>query len=262
MLPLSIVILTKNESAQIGRCLNALKGLSDDILVIDSGSTDNTVHLASEAGAHVINVEWKGYSATKNFGNEQAANDWILSLDADEEMNDTLRNSIQAIFSKPLNFNTAYSIQRKMMIGEKVLRHGSVSNEFRTRLFNRKTARWNDNEVHEDIEFSSEVNVLKLDGFVWHYSFKDHADHLERLEKYAQLSASQLYKNGKQISWIKLYLSPLFNFIKNYFFKAGFLDGNAGYDFAKNEMWYVHRKYKLLKQYATGSVWKIRNFEE
>lgn len=242
--------------------MNALKGLSDDILVMDSGSTDNTIELAREAGAHIVNVEWKGYAATKNFGNEQASNDWILSLDADEEMNDELRNSIHAIFSKPLNVNAAYSIRRVMKVGEKVLHHGSVSNEYRTRLFNRTTARWNDHEVHEDIEFLSAVHVIKLNGFVWHHSFTGNEDHLKRLEKYAQLSASQLYKSGKQVSSIKLYMSPLFNFVKNYFFKAGFLDGKAGYDFAKNEMWYVHHKYKLLKQYATGSVWKIRTFGE
>ncbi len=247
MLPLSIVILAKNEEQNIVRCLDSLQGLSDEILVIDSGSQDKTVEYAKSKGAKVIQIEWQGYSATKNAGNDLTVNNWILSLDADEELNAELRNAIRQVFNDTLTIHEAFSIQRKMVYCGNVLHHGSVANEFRLRLFNRKSGKWNSNKVHEDLEFTQSVSIKKLNGFLWHHSYSSETDHRQRLEKYAALSARQMHTSGKKATIVKLWFSPLFGFIKNYIFNAGFLDGIAGYHFAMNEMWYVRRKYQLLK---------------
>ncbi len=246
---LSVVILTKNEEQNIVRCIRSLKGLTQDILVIDSGSTDNTIPLAEFEGAKVIQQTWQGYSNTKNVGNRLAANDWILSLDADEELNEELQLAIRQLFNKNVSATNAFSVQRKMVYGGKVLHHGSVGNEFRLRLFNRQTGKWNTDDVHEEIEFSQPVSVIKLPGFLWHHSYASEADHRQRLEKYAALSAAQMHKAGRKASFIKLWCSPMFGFIKNFIFRAGFLDGQSGYEFAISEMWYVKRKYTLLNSY-------------
>ncbi len=247
MLPISIVILTKNEEQNIARCLSSLKGLTDDVLVIDTGSTDHTVQIAETFGVKILHETWRGYSATKNQGNKKAVYDWILSLDADEEMNEDLYDAIQAVFSNPVEINTAFSVKRKMVYCEQELHFGSVSNEWRVRLFNKNVCEWNHNEVHEEVMFFKPVVVKKLNGFLWHYSYSSTKEHLDRLEKYAQLSAKQMAASGKNISFLKTLFSPVFGFIKNYFFKGGFIDGVKGFEFAKNEMWYVKRKYQLRK---------------
>jgi len=247
MLPLSIVILTKNEEHNILRCLRSLQGLSNDILVIDSGSQDKTVDYARSQGARVIQMAWLGYSATKNAGNQLATNEWILSLDADEALNDEVRSDIKQLFNEPISAYTAFSIQRKMVYCGNVLHYGSVANEFRLRLFNRQAAKWNSNDVHEELEFNQAIQMIKMKGFMWHHSYASKNEHRQRLEKYAALSAQQMHASGKKSTLLKRWISPLFGFIKNYLFKAGFLDGSAGYQYAVNEMWYVHKKYQLLK---------------
>lgn len=246
MLPISIIILTKNEAQNITRCLQSVRGMSDDILVLDSGSTDQTKTLASNMGATVIHVEWKGYGATKNEGNRLAKYDWILSLDADEAMDVQLKESVIRLFSTPPPSTTVFALQRRMVYRNHVLKYGAVANEFRVRLFHRNEAQWTTDEVHEQLVCSSNCVTTKLQGLLWHYSYQSVTEHRERLEKYARLSARQMRLSGKKASLLKRYLSPFFHFIKNFIFRFGFLDGRSGYRFAKNEMWYVWRKYALL----------------
>ena len=248
MVAISIVILTKNEANNIARCLESVNRLSDDILVIDSGSDDATVEIAKSHGAYVHHVKWEGYAATKNKGNQYAKYDWILSLDADEEVDEMMFKEIQSILSKSIEHNTVFKLQRKMVYCGKILRYGSVGNEFRLRLFNKLIGHWNDNLVHEDLQFSELVEVKTLNGYLFHHSYQSQLEHIERLKKYAQLSANQMSQLGKKANFIKLNLSPLFNFIKNYIFKLGFLDGSLGYQFAINEMRYVKQKYQFLKR--------------
>lgn len=246
MLPISILILTKNEAQNITRCLQSVGGLSDDVLVLDSGSTDQTTSLAVEMGAKVIPVIWKGYGATKNEGSNLAKYDWILSLDADEALNDELKEAIKALFSTPPAANRVFSLQRRMVYINHILKHGAVANEFRVRLFNRKHAKWTTDEVHEQLTYPSSCVSSKLPGYLWHHSYHSTEEHRQRLEKYAQLSARQMLLSGKKASFIKRFLSPGFHFVKNFILRLGFLDGIPGYQFAKNEMWYAWRKYDLL----------------
>lgn len=251
MQSISVVILTKNEAHNIVRCITPLLSVSDDIILLDNGSTDGTQQLAIDIGAVVKNVSWQGYAATKNEGNKFAKHDWILSLDADEVVNDDLIVDIKQLFSNDVSIQKAFSMQRKFVYENKILHHGSVGNEYRIRLFNRKVAHWNQADVHEDIEFSDNVTIEKLRGYALHYSYKDTEDHFNKLVKYAQLSANQLYLKGKKSSILKLYFSPIFGFIKNFIFRLGFLDGEIGLKYALHEMNYTRLKYGLL-----ASMWK------
>ncbi len=244
MLPLSIVILTKNEAQNIARCLQPLIGLTDDILIVDNGSTDNTIEIALSMQATILQTTWKGYSRTKNEGNEHAKYDWILSLDADEVINEELRNEMIQLFTNEMKATDSFSFQRKMIYCGKPLNYGAVANEFRLRIFNRKNGYWNEDEVHENVIFKDEITIKKLTGFVYHFSYNTVQEHLQRLEKYAQLFAN---KSTKKATFIKIYFSPVFGFIRNYVFKLGFLDGKSGFQFAKNELWYTFRKYQLLE---------------
>ncbi len=248
MLPISIIILTKNEEKNIERTLMPLTGLTDDIIVIDSGSSDNTTTIARNKGAKVTDMQWQGYSKTKNEAHALARYDWILSLDADEEINERLKTSLRETFSKPVDEHTAFLIKRKMVYCGTVLNHGALANEYRLRLFNRRNARWNGNPVHEDIEFSTTVSTKKLDGFMWHHSYRTAKEHEQKIEHYAQLFAQQKIKEGVRPSFFKSMFSPLFGFIKNFFFRGGFLDGKKGLQYAKTEMKYTSRKYNLIQE--------------
>ncbi len=245
MLPISVVILTLNEEKNIERTLNAIQNLSDDILIIDSGSTDNTLNIVHKFNVKIHQIPWLGYAETKNEANKLTLNDWILSLDADEVINIELFESIEKLFKKSIDENTVYKLKRKMMYCGAVLDFGSVSNEYILKLFNKKNARWNKQLVHEDIEFIAPVIIKKLKGFILHHSYYTNEDHKKKKEKYAQIFANQKIKEGIKISPLKKYFNSLFGFIKNYFFRLGFLDGKKGLQFAWIEMQYTFRKYYL-----------------
>jgi glycosyltransferase involved in cell wall biosynthesis len=243
----SVVIAARNEAQNLSVCLPALRGLTEDVLIIENQSTDDTVTVAQHLGARVISTEWKGYSATKNWGIAQASYDWIFSLDADEEADEVLIDSIRELFLHEPDKHCVFAVQRKMVYGQQVLHHGAVAKEYRVRLFHRETAIWDDHEVHEELFYSVPVKVIKLKGCLWHHSYTSEREHQERLSKYARLSAQQMKASGKRIAFWKPMCSPAFHFVKNYFFRLGFLDGKMGYRFARNEMRYVQQKYQMLK---------------
>jgi glycosyltransferase involved in cell wall biosynthesis len=245
MLPVSIIILTKNEARNIVRCVAAAKKVSDEIQIADSGSTDETIKLAAAMGVKVQNVQWDGYAKTKNKANAGSKYEWILSLDADEEISAELQGSLQTLFSTIPAENTAYLIRRKLVYCGQVLHFGSVGHEYRLRLFNKKNACWNEQTVHEDITFNTGVHIEKLQGVLWQYSYSHIEEHKIRTAHYARLFAEQKKAAGIRYHSLKKYLSPLFGFIKNYIFRLGFLDGLKGLQFALVEMQYTYRKYAL-----------------
>ncbi|MCC7028717.1 MAG: glycosyltransferase family 2 protein [Chitinophagaceae bacterium] len=246
MLPVSIIILTKNEERNIVRCVASLNSLTNDIQVTDSGSTDQTIQLATDMGAQVRSVQWEGYAKTKTKANACSKFDWVLSLDADEEISAELRGSLRTLFSKTPAENTAYRIKRKLVYCGKVLHFGSVGHEYRLRLFNKKNACWNEQAVHEDIAFNTGVNIRKLQGVLWHYSYYSIEEHQVRTEHYARLFAQQKIALGIRYPFYKKYVSALFGFIKNYLFRLGLLDGYKGLQFALIEMKYTYQKYALI----------------
>ncbi len=252
MLPLSVVILTLNEEKNIERCLRPLLKLSNDILVIDTGSTDQTRFLAKKMGVKVLESEWYGYAETKNRAHQLTRYAWILSLDADEVIDDILCTHIQQIFTAAQpDEKTAYMLKRVMVYCGSVLQYGALANEYRIRLFNKKNARWNRNTVHENIEFTEIVKVEKLRGALWHYSYENLIAHEERIEQYAQLYAKAKKERQQYSTPLQKYVSAAFGLLKNYVFRFGFLDGAKGWQYAKTEMKYTFRKHALAEKALT-----------
>ena len=213
MIPVSIVIITKNEAGVISRCINSAKLISDDVVIVDSGSTDDTLDIAATCGCHIIERPWDGYGANKNKGIEMAKYDWILSLDADEVPDEGLIKSLHTLkLDKP---ETVYDIKFRSYFGQKPVRFGSWGRDHHIRLFNRKLVRWSETMVHETLVMPENIAVKKVPGRIHHYSVKNLADYNRKCSYYAKLSAGQYLRDKKKAGIVKLYLSPLFGFIKN-----------------------------------------------
>ncbi len=242
--PISAVIITNNESENIVRTLKALQQVTDDIVVVDSGSTDDTMDLATAMGASVFAYGWKGYAQNKNFCNSQCQHEWILSIDADEVLSDELIQSIQSI---DLQDDTIYLLDRITNFCGTWIRYCGWYPDWKPRLFQRGKVQWQGDFVHETLAIPSHFKKEKLQGKLYHYSFKSLDDHLERLERYADLSAQELYAKGKKASFFLLTFSPLWRFFKTYILKLGFLDGKNGYLISQRNAYMVRQKYRKLK---------------
>jgi len=249
--PISAVIITKNEAENIARCIQAVQQVAQEVLVIDAFSEDKTVEIAIELGAKVLQKEWKGYGANKNYGNQSAQYDWILSIDADEVLSPDL---IESLRKMPLETNTVYAVNLIMNYEGKWVRHSGWHPDWNVRLFNRKNAYWESNAlVHESLCYPKNSPLIHLSGLLYHYSYKNSADHWQRIEKYAQLSAQQLIQQGKKATFIKLYLSPIARFFKTYFVKKGFLDGYLGWTISWRNAYLVWRKYRIVRKSLKGN---------
>jgi glycosyltransferase involved in cell wall biosynthesis len=220
---LSVVIITRNAEHELGKCIDSA-AFADEILVVDSGSTDGTVALAQRHGARVVHQDWLGYGPQKQFGATQARHRWILSLDADEIVTPALRDSIRAALSAPRH--PGYRVARRNRFMGRWLRHGEGYPDWIVRLYDRQHARWNDNTVHERVIVDGPVGDLK--GDLLHESERGLTDYLEKQNRYTTLQANALHARGKRASGLRLFLSPVFRFIKFYFLRLGFLDGVPG----------------------------------
>ena len=252
MQPISIVIVCRNEAHIITRSLETLAGITDDILVYDNGSTDGTQELVKSFGVRLYEGAWEGFGKTKNRAIMLAKYDWILSLDADEGIDETLRRSLCEW--QPGEMLEVFELSFKNFLGERHLAFGEWGNDSHVRIFNRLQVKWNDAPVHEELLFPPGIIVKKMKGYVLHRTMKDLLDYSHKMVHYAMLGAQKYFEQGKRPNWIKLHLSPGFNFIKFYFFKLGFLDGYPGYLSAKMTAWYTFMKYARLKE-----LWKRRN---
>ena len=243
---LSVVIITRNEAHIIGNTLQSLQGITDNIVIVDSGSTDDTIAICRNHHAHVIETSWQGYGITKNIGIDAATNDWILSLDADEAIDETLRSTLlQLNFSEE---NTVYELKYKNFFCNKWIRYGEWSGDKHIRLFNRKTVRWNDAPVHESLQMPDGVKKVRLAGNVLHYTVNNVDEYMAKTIQYAKLNAQKYFLQGKKPGFFKLYIGPMFNFLKHYVFELGFLDGFEGYLIAKTTAWYSFMKYTYLRE--------------
>lgn len=240
---ISAVIITLNEARNIERCLRSLKDVADEVLVLDSGSTDGTVKLAQDLGAKVIDTPWEGYAATKNKGHQLAQHRYILSLDADEALSEKLQSSILAVKDQ---LEGAYAFNRLNNYCGTWIRHGGFYPDKKIRLFPKDQARWVGDHVHETLEIDRGVPITHLEGDLLHYSYYERSEHEERLEKYARLAADKL--RGRSGLAIKQYLSPTWRFVQSYLLRGGFLDGKAGYHLCRLTAKEVKRKYQLAQQ--------------
>jgi glycosyltransferase involved in cell wall biosynthesis len=244
MQKLSVVIVCKNEEDKIGRCLQSLRGLTDDIVVLDNGSTDGTKNIVQTQGARLIEDSWEGYGKTKAKATLMAKYDWTINLDADEVVTEELKYELLNLELE--SENEVFSIPFKNFFGEKHLRYGEWGIDRHVRLFNRKKVNWDQAVVHEDLALAPGTTIMKLKGFILHYTLDNIAEYAEKMQKYAMLKADQYALKGKKASWLKLWLGPAFAFLKYYFLQLGFLDGAEGFICAKMTSYYTYLKYARL----------------
>lgn len=221
--PLSAVIITLNAASQLEDCLKSV-AFCDEIVVVDSGSTDGTLALAEKYGARVIVSEWRGFGPQKQFAVEQAAHDWVLCVDADERVSDRLRASIEGALASPAC--AAYRFPRCNRFMGRYLRHGEGYPDWSLRLFDRRHARWSGDPVHEKVTADGEVGALA--GDLMHDSAETLETYLAKQNRYTTLAAKEALARGKTSTAAHVVLSPLLRFIKFYVFRLGFLDGVPG----------------------------------
>lgn len=221
--PLSAVLITLNAASQLEECLRSL-AFCDEIVLVDSGSTDGTAELARRHGARLIQAEWRGFGPQKQFAVEQAKNDWVLCIDADERVSDALRASIEAALVSPSA--PAFRFARCNRFMGRYLRHGEGYPDWSLRLFDRRHARWSEDAVHEKVVASGTVGTLP--GDLLHDSAETLEGYLTKQNRYTTLAANDALARGKRASALRLVLSPIMRFIKFYFLRLGFLDGLPG----------------------------------
>ena len=219
----SAVLITKDAAGQLAECLARL-AFCDEIVVVDSASRDGTPALAAKLGARVIESEWRGFGPQKQFAVMQAANDWVLCIDADERVSDVLREAILAALSSPTL--GAYRFARCNRFMGRYLRHGEGYPDWSLRLFDRRAARWSDDPVHERVIADGEVGTLA--GDLLHESAESLETYLAKQNRYSSLAAEEALARGKCANVVQLLMSPLLRFIKFYFIRLGLLDGLPG----------------------------------
>ena len=279
---ISVVIITFNEEANVGRTLESVQALVGDgkgeIIVVDSGSTDRTVEIAKSLGARVFVEGWKGFAAQKNSAIEKATGDWILSLDADEELTDELRKALNLTLAfmrekslpnpdgdwlhnlvgiRDPDRTVGFRIRRRNFFLGKPLRWGGYFPDSKLRLVRRGVARFESRLVHEDITIPT-GSIAEVWSPILHHSYPTLSDYIEHMNRYSSLGAEMVVAQGKvRFSFINIVLRPLFTFIYNYFFRLGFLDGREGLLLHLYHAVYVSWKYakawELSRQKTTLS---------
>jgi glycosyltransferase involved in cell wall biosynthesis len=243
---LSVVIACKNGADVIGETIKSFSGLTDDILVYDNGSTDGTKEIVKQSKARLVEGSWEGFGKTKNKANALAKYDWILSLDADEAMDEELKENL--LQQDLVDEMKVFEVKFKNFLGDKWLRFGEWGDDKHIRLFNKKKINWNDADVHESLLLPTGVKVILIPGYVLHKTAPDIATYENKMENYAALNAEKYFKQHKKGGSFKMFFSAAFSFIKNYFFKLGFLDGATGYHCARINARYTFLKYKKLNE--------------
>ncbi len=247
--PISLVIITLNEEDGIARAIESAS-FCDDVVVLDSGSSDRTTEIARNLGARVFLEEWRGFQAQKQRATELAKNDWVLSLDGDEAVGSELREELTKVFEKwasgvdQSHFTVdGYRFPRLSFNLGRWIRHGGWYPDLQLRLYNRKRAHWVGGAVHERV---SAKKVERLKGNLLHYPFADHAEQVATNNRYSGLGAEALFAKGERFQRRKLIFKPFGKFLETYFIKRGFLDGLAGFVISIGAAYSIFLKYVKL----------------
>jgi len=242
--PISACIITFNEADRIAACLASL-AFCDEIVVVDSGSTDATCELAMAGGARVLTRAFDGYRAQKDFAVQAASHDWVLCLDADERVTQPLRASIEAARGRGFDAVAGYRFARATEYFGAFLRHGNAYPDRVLRLFDRRRGGWRGaREIHEHVSVDGAVQLLA--GDLEHRAYRSLTDQLNRLQRYARLMAEHLHASGRRARIWNLLLNPFWRFFRGYVLRAGFLDGWRGLVYAWVEANYVRQKFVML----------------
>ncbi len=249
---LSAVVITLNEEANIGRCLASLAPVADELLVVDSGSTDRTVEIAERMGAKVLFRKFDSFMGQKNFAVEQAAHPFVLSIDADECLDEDLQNSILKV--KVKGAAPGYRMKMLTLYCGRWIRHSGWYPDPKLRLFDRRLGRWAGKNPHEKFEFFEKTAPPLLDGHLLHFSYKTAAEHRRKADFYSTLAARFLAEQKGRIWWVKMAVNPVAKWLKVYVVNLGFLDGRAGWQIARLAALETFWKYRKAVQIRRNSL--------
>jgi glycosyltransferase involved in cell wall biosynthesis len=241
---LSVTVIALNEEENIVPCLESVR-FADEIIVVDSGSTDRTLELARNFTGRIFTIDWQGFAGTKNFALEQATGDWVFSLDADERVPEGLREEILKVVKDdgPLD---GYRIPRKNYVGGRWIRRLGWYPDYTLRLFRRGRGRFKDREVHEEVEVEGKVGLLQTP--LEHYSYRSLEEYASRQDRYARLAAEEMRKAGRRPVPGELLWRPALTFLNLFFLKLGFLEGALGLKLALQSSRYNFLKYHYLRE--------------
>jgi glycosyltransferase involved in cell wall biosynthesis len=245
---LSVVIITFNEERNLARCLTSVKGVADDIVVLDSFSTDRTEALAKEHGARFFQHTFDGHIEQKNRAITHARFPWVLSLDADEALDDRLIASIKAVKQSAQPGADGYSMDRLTNYCGAWIRHGGWYPDVKLRLWDSRKGRWTGTNPHDRYEMNPGSRTEHLRGDILHYSYNNLADHYKQVEYFTTIAAKAYYDRGRKAPWIKLVFSPVVKFIGDLIFRLGFLDGRYGFTIARISAYATYLKYAKLRR--------------
>jgi glycosyltransferase involved in cell wall biosynthesis len=249
---LSVILITRNEEANLADCLASLEGIAQQIVVVDTNSTDLTLQIAKNHGAVIAQpADWPGFGPQKNRALELATGEWVLSLDADERLTPALRSEILTAIHHPAQVD-CFAIPRLSWYCGRFIRHSGWSPDYVDRLFKRGAARFSDDLVHERLIPNGQV--AKLENPMLHFSFMNFSQVLQKIDRYSTASAEQAFAKGKRSSPLKAILHGLWAFIRTYFLRAGFLDGYQGLALALSNA--EGSYYRYMK------IWLIQNQTE
>jgi glycosyltransferase involved in cell wall biosynthesis len=241
---ISATIVACNEANNLARALRSL-ACADEIVLVDSGSTDETPAIAARLGARVIHQPWQGYAAQKNLATDHAQHEWILSLDADEELDAVAQAAIRTWKGSQPAADAYRFARRARYLGRWIL-HSGWYPDYKVRLFNRRVARWSGKYVHESVMVNGCVETMP--GEILHYTCDTLEEHLQRIELYTDLAAQEMLDRGETVNFFQRWLDPLWVFFHTYFFRLGVLDGHQGFLIATMAARYVRRKYAKLSR--------------
>ena len=251
---ISAVIITHNEERNIARCLQSLQGVADEVIVVDSGSTDATARICEEYNADgTMPVKfqyhpWEGYDGQKNHAHSLVSHPWILSIDADEALSPALRQSLLSLKATEPASESVFAVNRLTHYCGHPIRHCGWYPERKERLFHNDYAYW-DGIVHEELRYKGKAVLLK--GDLLHYPYNSREDLERKYDKYARLMAEKYHAHGKRATRTDCWLRPLWTFLRNYILRLGVLDGGDGWLICKMSARYTRMKYSRLRDLQT-----------
>ncbi len=245
---ISVVIITFNEEKNIGRCLESVQAIADEIVVVDSFSSDKTEEICKKFQVKFIQNEFLGHVEQKNFALDQAQNDWVLCLDADEALSDTLKKEILSIKNTQATAD-AYQMPRLTNYIGKWIRHTDWYPDRKIRFFDKRKARWAGINPHDCVRITNpKAKVLRLRGDILHYSYYSFHQHIAQFNKFTDIGAQEAFARGKKAPLLKIFINPIWKFVYSYFLRLGFLDGYKGFLVCAISAFATFSKYIKLRE--------------